>query len=53
MWNAIDGTIRSKYSRGCLTSPLELEAQADPLSIGSQAVVSLNQAGSGSEEITV
>jgi hypothetical protein len=26
MWNAIDGTIRSKYSRGCLTSPLELEA---------------------------
>ncbi len=53
IWNAKDGTVRSKSNDECLTVPLELEVWAGPLSGGSQAVVLLNRGASGSEEITV
>lgn len=53
IWNEKDGTITSKSSGGCLAIPFELEVWAGPLFGGSQAVVLLNRADSGSEEITV
>lgn len=52
-WDEKDGTITSKSSGGCLTVPFELEVWAGPLQGGSQAVVLLNRASNGSEEITV
>ncbi len=53
IWDATEGTVRSRSSDKCLTVPLELEVWAGPLSGGSQAVVLLNRGGGGSEEITV
>ncbi len=53
IWNATDGTIRSKYNDECLTVQQEIEIWAGPLSGGSQAVVLLNRGDSGSEQITV
>ena len=53
IWNAADGTVRSKHNDECLTTQPELEVWADPLSGGSQAVVLLNRGNSGSEQITV
>ena len=53
LWNATDGTVRSKHNGQCLTVQQELEIWAGPLSGGSQAVVLLNRADSGSEQITV
>jgi hypothetical protein len=53
IWNAIDGTIKSRPSDGCLTVPLELEVWAGPLSGGSQAVVLFNRGVSDNEQITV
>ncbi len=53
IWNATDSTVRSKFNDVCLTVQQELEVWAGPLSGGSQAVVLLNRADSGSEEITV
>ena len=53
IWNATDGTIRSKHNGECLTVQLELEIWAGPLSGGSQAVVLFNRGDSGSEQITV
>jgi hypothetical protein len=53
IWNATDGTIRSKYNGECLTVQQELEIWAGPLSGGSQAVVLFNRGDSGSEQITV
>jgi hypothetical protein len=53
IWNATDGTVRSKHKGECLTIPLELEVWAGPLSGGSQAVVLLNRGDIGNEQITV
>ncbi len=52
-WNATDETINSKVQGEYLTVNAELEIWAGPLSGGSQAVVLLNGADSGSSEITV
>lgn len=52
-WNTTDGTVRSNSSDKCLTVPMELEVWSGPLTGGSQAVVLLNRADSGSEEMTV
>jgi hypothetical protein len=52
IWNN-DGVVRSKHNGQCLTAGAELEVWAGPLSDGSQAVVLLNRANSGSEPITV
>ncbi len=53
IWNATDGTLKSKSSGGCLTVPLELEIWASPLSGGSQAVVLFNRSDGNNEQITV
>ena len=53
IWNATDGTLRSKHNGRCLTVQPELEVWAGPLSGGSQAVVLLNLGNSGSEQMTV
>jgi hypothetical protein len=53
IWNATDGTLRSKHNDECLIIQPEIEVWAGPLSGGSQAVVLLNRADSGSEQITV
>ena len=53
IWNEVDGTVRSKKTDQCLTWMLQLEVWAGPLSDGSQAIVLLNRADSGSEPITV
>jgi hypothetical protein len=53
IWNATDETIRSKVNGEYLTVQQELEIWAGPLSGGSQAVVLLNRADSGIDEITV
>ncbi len=53
IWNATDGTIKSRSSDGCLTVPLELEVWTGPLSGGSQAVVLFNRGDSDNEQITV
>ncbi len=53
IWNTTDGTLRNKFSNGCLTVPLELEVWASPLSGGSQAVVLLNRSDGNNEQITV
>ncbi len=52
-WNETDGTLKSKPRGEYLTVKPELEIWAGPLSGGSQAVVLLNRADSGSSEITV
>ncbi len=52
IWNS-DGIVQSKHNGLCLTAGPELEVWAGPLSDGSQAVVLLNRANSGSEPITV
>jgi hypothetical protein len=53
IWNATDGTLRSKHKGYCTTVPLELEVWAGPLTGGSQAVILLNRADSDNEQITV
>ena len=53
IWNATDGTVRSKGNNECLTVQPELEIWAGPLFGGSQAVVLLNRGDSDSEKITV
>ena len=53
VWNNTDGTIRTKSNGPCLSVRQELEVWAGPLSDGSQAVVLLNRADTGSEPITV
>jgi hypothetical protein len=53
VWSSTDGTVRSKHNGECLTLSTELEVWAGPLSDGSQAVVLLNRANSGSQPITV
>jgi hypothetical protein len=53
IWNSADETVRSVHNGECLTIQQELEVWAGPLSGGSQAVVLLNRADSGSEPITV
>jgi len=53
IWNATDGTLKSKSSGGCLTVPLELEIWASPLFGGSQAVVLFNRSDGNNEQITV
>jgi hypothetical protein len=53
IWNATDGTVKSESSGQCLTTPLELEVWAGPLSGGSQAVVLFNRGDSNNEQITV
>jgi hypothetical protein len=53
IWNSTDKTVRNKHSGLCLTVQQELETWAGPLTGGSQAVLLLNRADSGSEEITV
>lgn len=53
IWNAADQTIRSKHNGQCLGLKAELEVWAGPLVDGSQAVVLLNRANSGSEPMTV
>jgi hypothetical protein len=52
-WNETDETLRSKPRGEYLTIRPELEIWSGPLSGGSQAVVLLNRADSGSSEITV
>lgn len=52
-WNATSETLRSKRTNQYLTIKPELEIWAGPLKGGSQAVVLLNRADSGSEPITV
>jgi hypothetical protein len=53
IWNATDSTVRSRFNEACLTLQQELEVWAGPLLGGSQAVLLLNRADSGSEEMTV
>ena len=53
IWNATDGTVRSKHNGECLIVQPELEVWAGPLLGGSQAVVLLNRGDSGTTEITV
>ncbi len=53
LWNATDGTVRSKHNGQCLTVPFELEVWTGPLSGGSQAVVLLNRGDSDDDRITV
>jgi hypothetical protein len=53
LWNATDGTIRSKHNGQCLSTIPEHEVWAGPLSDGSQAVVLLNRGVIGSESIKV
>lgn len=53
IWNATDGTVKSKANNECLMVQLELEIWAGPLLGGSQAVVLLNRGDIESEEITV
>ncbi len=53
IWNATDGTVRSRFNEACLTLQQELEVWAGPLSGGSQAVVLLNRADSNNDQITV
>ena len=53
IWNTTDGNIRSEFNDLYLAVQQELEVWAGPLSGGSQAVVLLNRADSGSEEISV
>jgi hypothetical protein len=53
IWNSADGTVRNQYKDQCITVRQEHEIWAGPLSDGSQAVVLLNRADSGSEPITV
>jgi hypothetical protein len=53
LWSQTDGTLRSKHNNECLTINSALEVWAGPLSDGSQAVLLLSRAGSGSEPITV
>lgn len=53
IWSSTDGTVRSKHNNECLTSLSALEVWAGPLKDGSQAVLLLNRANSGSQPITV
>jgi hypothetical protein len=53
LWNAADGTLRSKQNGKCLTVQQEIEIWAGPLASGSQAVLLFNRGGSGGEPITV
>jgi len=53
IWNATDGTVRSKSNGDCLAIQQELEVWASPLSGGSQAVILFNRGDNGREEITV
>jgi hypothetical protein len=53
IWNLTHGTVRNKFRDQCITVRQEHEIWAGPLSDGSQAVVLLNRADSGSESITV
>jgi hypothetical protein len=52
-WNSQDGTVRSQNNGECLTVQADIEVWAGPLSGGSQAVLLLNRAESGSDPITV
>ncbi len=52
-WSQTDGTVRSKQNNECLTQIANVEVWATPLSDGSQAVLLLNRANSGSEPIVV
>ncbi len=53
MWNATDGTIRSKVGGEYLAVRPAFEIWAVPLSGGSQAVVLLNRGNGDNEQITV
>ena len=53
IWNAADGTLRSKLGNQCLMIQPELGVWAVPLQGGSQAVVLFNRGDNGREEITV
>ncbi len=53
IWSSTDGTVRSKHNNECLALSTQLEVWASPLSDGSQAVLLLNRADSGSQPITV
>jgi hypothetical protein len=53
IWSSTDGTVRSKQNGVCLTMQPELEVWGAELADGSEAVVLLNRADSGSEPITV
>ena len=53
IWIPTDSTVRNRHYGQCLTVRQELEVWAGPLSDGSQAVLLLNRADSGSEQITV
>ncbi len=53
IWNATDGTLRSKANNECLMIQPELEVWSAPLTGGSQAVVLLNRGDNDNEQITV